>query len=193
MRFRQKSWAILVVVALAFTTAVSAAAKPDCDVDPTHRSCKTAVAGTECVVWSPSDPYAYAESGDFDLTVEDTGSVCIDVSEVVAGDWEVTIDVTEGSLRELLVIVRDSIAPGDTCASTSYKKNKIPDSPFTFTLPVNADNHVNACGIEFAEMVDNHYYAAAEEETPSPLSFVMFFQGSSDLVFTVEVDYPNPS
>jgi hypothetical protein len=94
-------------------------------------------------------------------------------------------------LRELLVIVRDSIAPGDTCASTSYKKNKIPDSPFTFTLPVNAVDYVNACGIEFAEMVDNRYYATAEEETPSPLSFLMFFQGSSDLDFTVYVDYPN--
>jgi hypothetical protein len=155
---------------------------------------KTAVAGTECVVWSPDDPYAYAESGDYGLTLGgDTDVVCIDVTEVVKGDWKVTVDVTRGSLEWLLVSVRDSVAPGDTCASTSYKKKKIPDSPFPFTLLVNAADTVNACGTDYAEMVDNDYYATAEEGTPSPLSFLMFFQGSSDLVFTVDVDYPNPS
>lgn len=115
--------------------------------------------------------------------------MCIDVSDVEAGDWEVTVDVTQGSLRELLVIVRDSVAPGDLCASTTYKKNNLPDSPFTFTLPVNAADTVNACGTELAELVGDQFYAEAEN-VDSPLAFLMVIRGSN-LVFDVDVDvYP---
>jgi hypothetical protein len=198
----RRSWAILIVVALAFTTAVSAgAAKPNCDDDPKHPSCGTVnedpMAGTECVLWSPDDPYTNLASKDFELTVTVENSrfsefVCIDVSDVAVGEWNVTVDVRQGSLRELQVIVRDSVAPGDDCARARYRKNKHPDSPFTFTLPVNAADDVNACGIEFAEMVGGVYYATHDTEVSSPLAFLMFVRGS-DLVFDVDVDYPNAS
>lgn len=150
------------------------------------------MAGTECVDAANPD-VAYPVSEDFGLTVGgETEYVCIDVSDVVAGDWDVTVDVKKGSLRELLVIVRDSVAPGDACAAIKYRKKTLPDSPFTFALPVNAADYVNSCGTGYAEMVGDDYYDTVQPGIPSPLAFMMFIKGGdSTTEIEVHVDYPN--
>ena len=150
------------------------------------------MAGTECVDAANPD-VAYPVSEDFGLTVGgETEYVCIDVSDVVAGDWDVTVDVKKGSLRELLVIVRDSVAPGDACAAIKYRKKTLPDSPFTFALPVNVADYVNACGTGYAEMVGDDYYATVKQNIQSPLVLQMFMWGvDSTTELKVDVDYPN--
>lgn len=186
---------LLVILGLLMAFPAGAAAeKPPAPPGPPGGD-NGPMAGTECVDTANPD-LAYQVSDDFVLTAGgEIEYVCIDVSDVIAGDWDVTVDVT-GSLRELLVVVRDSVAPGDACAVAHYRRNTLPDSPFPFTLPftlpVNAADRVNSCGIGWAEMVGDDYYATAEPDIPSPLAFMMFIKGGdSTTKLDVRVDYPN--
>lgn len=121
------------------------------------------------------------ERGDFYFTLTG-GSVnaCIDVSDVEAGDWEIDVEVAEGTLRNLYMKPFDSWAPGDFCGDEwKYRKNVGLGSPIV--LEGISGDYVNACGVEYGEVVDGVYYGTAEPNIPSPLAFMVYTRGSSDL------------
>lgn len=196
----RRFWTILIVVSLSLATALSAGARVDCEERPLHPQCVPRGPdpgdprpGTACVPSEEANRFAASENFVFTVDATTVGatdvSACVDVSDVVAGDWTVGVAVVQGTLRELLVLVRDSFAPGDLCEGIRYRKNTMPDSAFSFVLGVEVASVVNACGTEFAEMVDGEY---VKEQTgaPDPLAFLVFLWGSKDLRVHFDVDIP---
>ena len=121
-------------------------------------------------------------------------SACVDVSDVNPGPWDVTVNVEKGTLKSLLVILRDSVSPGDVCGEPINLRGNIsaPES-FTlegFTLEGAAGDYVNACGVGWAEWVDGVYYDTVEPTLQSPLALLVFTRGSADLELTLDVDLP---
>ncbi len=184
--------ALLLAVVMLLALAAPAAAKPpNCEETPWHPACggandEPAPAGTACSVLTDghiaavSDDFGFILTGDF---------ACIDVSNVSpTGAWYITYDVTAGTLRELLVLVRDSFSPGDIC---NYGMRLRHVTSGSFTLEPNAADYVNSCGIEFAEMIGDTYHGEANENVQSPLAFLVFARGTKDLSVNIKVDYPN--
>ena len=177
--------------------AVPAGAKPGKGPD------KAPLAGTTCAGRvSPNLPTA--DGFPIDLAGKEAGA-CVDVSNVTPGEWvdssgeplpwEVTVTVTNGTLKSLLVILRDSVAPGDACGVPDYFRGNITGSEtdpatLTLTLPGADGDYVNACGVEWAEKVEGEYYDDIDTTVDSPLAFLVFARGSRDLAMTLDVDLP---
>jgi hypothetical protein len=186
---------VLVVMTLLALAAPAAAKPPNCDETPGHPACggandEPAMAGHECVGYA-TDAYTAAEgSGHFDFDLGgDYYSACVDVSNVLpTGTWDITYNVTAGTLRELLVLVRDSFSPGDLC---NYGMRLRRVTSGSFKLEPNAADHVNSCGTEWAEMIGDTYYGEALPGVRSPLAFLVFARGTEDLEVSFTVDYPN--
>jgi hypothetical protein len=183
----------LIMATISAPAAPAAAKPPNCDETPWHPACggandEPAMAGHECVGYV-TDAYTAAEDSghfEFDLGGE-YYDACIDVSNVdPEGHWTITYNVTAGTLRELLVLVRDSFSPGDIC---NYGLRFRHVSSGSFTLEPNAADDVNSCGTNFAEMIGSGYYPDFEA-IRSPLAFLVFTRGTKDLVVNFTVDYP---
>jgi hypothetical protein len=169
------------------------AAKPDidCDEKPNHPTCvddaPDSLAGTTCAAlgrWG--DPV----TGEFIITLgnvgELNGSECVDVM-AAKGPWEVEIEIESGTVRSLMLVPRDSIAPGDSCGGVHIRK---PAETFTVTLPGADGAYVNSCGLDFGEWANGLYYDTVETGIPSPLAFQMDMSGSKDAVVTLTVTVP---
>lgn len=187
----------LVLIVLAMLAAPATAKPPNCQEDPSHPSCgdssdKPVLAGTECVesVRLSDTTFVGAFDADFSFTMDaPNDSACIDVSKVATGTWMVGFDVTAGSLRALLVVVRDSVAPGDGCYVSDWIRKPGPSGSIEFNI--GATDFVNACGSEFAESVAGITYETVEPDIQSPLVLQIFTSGKNQVVdFTV--DYPTP-
>ena len=200
----KRFWIVLMAVAMALVMAVPVnAAKPNCDVDDTHPSCKSdepPLAGFTCKAKSFGEAYVAEEFLDFDIPLSRvTSSACIDVWPEFEGPWFVTVTVNSGVLRQLTVIPRDSHGPGDSCGGLGFNKKPpsffqlppdptlYPDSPYGETIPL---PYVNACGTDFAEWVGDVYYDTADETVPSPFALLVFVGGSKNLDVTLSVDLP---
>ena len=147
---------LVVVMALPLALMATAAAKkPDCSLDPTHPSCgedpsdDVPMGGTVC------DPAEYpngingVQTNDFTFTLEvasDSTFACVDVLSA-AGEWKFT--VTASRARSLLLVGRDSIAPGDACDALSFRRDAIPGS-HSLVMPAAT---INACGTGYSEWV----------------------------------------
>ncbi|MBT8213049.1 MAG: hypothetical protein KJN71_07870 [Acidimicrobiia bacterium] len=91
-----------------------------------------------------------------------------------------------------MVILRDSVAPGDACGEPVYIQDNIP-APATLTdrtLQGAPGSYVNACGVEWAEWVDGAYYDSVDDTVDSPLAFLVFTRGSRDLAVSLDVNLP---
>ena len=121
-----------------------------------------------------------------------SAEACVDVSDVNPGAWDVTVNVEEGTLKSLLVVLRDSVSPGDACGEPIYLRNISAPSTFKLegALEGAAGDYVNACGVEWAEWVDGVYYDTVEPKLDSPLALLVFSRGSADLELTLDVDLP---
>lgn len=192
---------VLMVITLLALAAPATAKPPNCDdPDSSHPACgggndEPAMAGHECVGYA-TDAYTAAEGSghfEFDLGV-DYNSACVDVSNVLpTGTWDITYNVTAGTLRELVVLVRDSFSPGDLCnygiSNSGMRLRRVPSG--SFKLEPNAADSVNSCGTEWAEMIGDTYYGDAPPGVQSPLAFLVFARGTEDLEASFTVDYPN--
>ncbi len=185
---------ILAILMLLAIAAPAAAKPPNCDANPDHPACggggdEPAQAGTTCAEFAGDGYLINAFNSDFDFTLTAAlDDACIDVSKVDAnGTWTIDFKVTAGSLRELIVSVRDSAAPGDGCDEARLRPS---DSMGTIILNPNAADTVNACGTEYGEMVNGEYFYQATDDK-SPLAFIVWTRGSKDLVVDLTVDYPN--
>ena len=188
---------MLAVLMLLAVAAPATARPPNCD-DPSsqHPSCggggdEPALAGTTCVEFAGEGYLIDAVSTDFDFGFTPAAAMddaCIDVSKVDAnGAWKIDFKVTAGSLRELIVSVRDSAAPGDGCDEARVRPS---EAMGTIFLSPNAADTINACGTEYGEMVNGEYFGQATDGK-SPLAFIVWTRGSKDLEVNFTVDYPN--
>ena len=179
--------AIATIVALAVPAAAGKGGKPD-------KPSKDPLAGTTCIKAGYANLPA---TSDFTIDLPEPvkrAEACVDVSDVIPGPWTVTVEVTNGTLRSLLVILRDSVAPGDACGAPFYHQGNIQanteEATFDFTLPGAPGSFVNACGEEWAEEIDGYdYYDKDDTTVESPLAFLVFAQGR-DLAMTLDVDLP---
>lgn len=200
--------AVLLVVAMGIVIATPVgAAKPDCDDRPSHPSCQDdePLAGTTCAAlgrWLGEPVTGDSDIGTEDFNVPLSGksdSACIDVM-AIEGSWTVHIDIGRGTVRSLLLVPRDSIAPGDSCGGFSFRR----DIPETVVLPgpahpsdIDDDGmiegaYVNSCGVEFGEWVGDKNYSEVKEDIESPLAFQVSMTGSSDAEVTLRVYLPVP-
>lgn len=162
----KRLWITLVASAIAIAAAMPASAKPpNCDVDPSHPSCKPAddepLAGYTCGIGNPG---ARLVNDDFvvELGGRDTGLSgyeCVDVLSTVGGRWNIT--VTGAGARSLLLVPRDSDSPGDSCGGVIFRRAANIYTSFTLPLDIPEETRteipvatVNACGTQFAEWVD---------------------------------------
>jgi len=128
-------------------------------------------------------------SDDFPIPEQKTGFYCVDVSDVEPGLWNVDINVKEGRLRSLILQVRDSIAPGDLCEDVRYRRVLAP-SILHAVLDVPGGDWVNACGIEYAENINGTDYRWEDTGTRHPLAFMVWAEGSKDLLIEFWVNIP---
>ena len=109
--------------------------------------------------------------------------MCIDVLHGAPGIWMVSVVGNAGTttLNRILLVPRDSIAPGDSCGGVDLRRVAL---PLQQQLPHPDDTrdeipngYVNACGIAFGEMVDIDGDGDLEEvgtvmpDLPHPLAF----------------------
>ena len=188
---------ILAVLMLLAVAAPATAKPPNCDDNPSHPSCgdpgeEEVPAGTECMesIKLGDDMLADATDTDFDFSVDaQTPNACIDVSKVAAsGTWTINFEVVSGSLRELIVSVRDSVAGGDLCAEARLRRPS--DQSGNIALHPDAADFVNACGTQYGEIVDGTTYNTVEPGIQSPLAFLVWARGK-DLVIEFSVNFPN--
>jgi len=157
----RRSLVILIAIALAFTTALAAGAGPNCDKVPDHPKCagnsggdETPLSGTICDPSDYSEELSGVQTDDFSFTLSGKrDDACIDVISV-EGPWQVTI--TGGGARQLGIIPRDSVAPGDSCGGYILRVGDIyTNNPLTLgyhgVIPTAT---INACGVDFGEWVD---------------------------------------
>ena len=124
----KRIWILLVVVALGVALAAPAsAAKPNCELDPGHPSCKPAdedppadgPVGMTCVEADAAlRNIAHVEptwTGDnsFRLELNNKERACVDVMSA-EGVWTIDV-VTLGSASAVGLAIGDSVNPGDTC------------------------------------------------------------------------------
>jgi hypothetical protein len=196
---------LILLVVLGLLTAFPAAAladKPDCSIpDSTHPSCGDGepdgeYVGTECTESTKlgDDMLVDATDTDFLLTVDAINpNACIDVSKVAAsGTWSIEFNVVSGTLRELIVSVRDSVAGGDLCDEARLRRPI--ERSGRISLQPNAADFVNACGTQYGEIVPDGTtyttYTTVEPGIQSPLAFLVWARGK-DLEINFWVDYPN--
>jgi len=179
-------------MAMALVIASPAGAgKPvvDCNEKPNHPTCPgEPLAGTTCAALGR---WGKPVTGEFVITLGNldnmNSSECVDVM-AATGAWEVDIDIVGGHVRSLMLVPRDSIAPGDSCGGVRALR---PESG-TITLPGTDGAYVNTCGITFAELVDGYELpiTTVETEIASPLAFQMDMAGSKDAVVILTVTVP---
>ncbi len=183
------SVALIVLLALAVPVG---AAKPDKPGPPGDSGNDPVLAGTTCADMNDDGYFkGVDDSGSFGLPLTTAQSrACFDVSNVSEiGNWTIGYNVTAGSLRELIVSVRDSAAPGDLCDETRLR-NAVSGQ---ITLTPNARDYANACGITYAEWVGDSLIELADETVDSPLAFLIWARGTKDLNVTFTIGYPtNP-
>jgi hypothetical protein len=205
---------LVVALGLMATAGTAAAGKPDCDENPDHPSCKedpsdeTPTGGTMCDPADYPDGIDGVQTGDFSLTLDgDSTYACIDVL-AAAGPWEVTVTVTGSRARSLLLVGRDSVAPGDACDVLDLRRDDI-HAGGTLVMPAAT---INACGVEWAEWVsietpgldpdpypDGHCVdfddagrclVADMVDVTHPLVFQANMSGFRDATATIHVDLP---
>jgi hypothetical protein len=143
---------LTVVLALPMALMATAGAKPpSCPGD--HPSCKEdpsdeiPIGGTMCDPADYPDGIDGVQTGHFSFTLEgDSTYACIDVL-AAAGPWEVT--VTASRARSLLLVGRDSVAPGDACDVLDLRRDDV-HAGGTLVMPAAT---INACGVGWAEWV----------------------------------------
>jgi hypothetical protein len=146
---------LMVVLVVALGLAVPAMGKVDCDQRPDHPQCGTGedppthdlpAGGTVCDPANYPDDIVINEDG-FTFTLRpDDPWACIDVV-AAAGEWDIT--VTGSRARSLLLVGRDSIAPGDACDALSFRRDAIYGS-HSLAMPAAT---INACGTGYPEWV----------------------------------------
>ena len=185
-------WLVLAALSMVCATALPAGATPPtCEENPEHPRCDAPVddepmAGTTCNAIGEWGEPVSATSDTFPITL--TEGACIDVI-ATEGDWTVDIETSDGT-RWLSLVIRDSVAPGDTCEGVMYRRD-IP-SQVTLDGPDNsgiAGAWVNSCGTEWAEWVGDDYYADEDQSVLSPLVFQVFMDGKDPRV-TLHVTLP---
>jgi hypothetical protein len=197
----KRPWLLVLVVGMIMALAAPvAAAPPDCSEKPDHPSCPLPDdldGGTVCDTEAP-------KTGDFDITLGGgkthyPDGACVDVLSD-EGPWYVTVDVQQGSVRELRLFLRDSVGPGDGCfegGSCGLVLRDLPTDPIHLAPSMNVDDagsmpgaYVNACGTVFAEVHDGVSYDAVRDDIPSPLAFMPSIRASRDAVVVLRVSPP---
>ena len=167
-------WIMLLAVSLALVIALPAgAAKPDCNIDPSHSSCKVdeprvglTCAEAETAGWDHVDPewgtWDLDGDGEFEagfrVVLNRHEGACVDV-ESAAGDW--WMDVQVGSAREVYLSVQDSVAPGDWCWGYGHGNPEAlvtEDVTLSIGLPAST---ADICGDNFADGDDQLAFNAA--------------------------------
>ena len=162
---------VLVILALPVATAAAAVGKKPPTPPPTTTTTTTAPSPTLFGTTCASDPgyeaalasHHYTPIGDgFSFTLSGkSDSLCLDVLHGTPGIWMVSIVGNAGTttLSRILLVPRDSIAPGDSCGGVDLRRVALPlqqqlPHPDDTRFDVIANGYVNACGTAFGEMVD---------------------------------------
>jgi hypothetical protein len=197
---------VVLALALSFVLALAVlpaeAGKPD---KPGKPAPSGPDGGTTCAALSDDNHFRMEATGDFTIELgpgTDNGNVaCIDVSPQFEGPWSVTWSINEGeTIRSLGLVPRDSFSPGDSCGGLLFRKNlpsepiRLPPDPVLYPTSPYGDSiplpYVNACGTDFAELVDGVSYDYPDEEVASPLVLYVGVSGSKGLRVTLHVDLP---
>jgi hypothetical protein len=208
---------VLLVMAMGLVIASPVgAAKPDCNDDPSHPSCKDepvddqggGITCAEHATWKGQENLITDVEDHYDhFDVELSGKnvrACIDVMSD-EGVWTVDIELLAGAVRSIGLIPRDSVAPGDSCGGVILSR---PDLPLSIDLPqvpppdydgpnpdIDGDGmiegaYVNSCGVDFEELIDGTTYATVNDQIPSPLAFQASMAGSRDAHVILHVHVP---
>ena len=154
--------------------------------------------GVTCVSPEQWEQPPYIDNGSFTVTV--TKGACVDLVWNHEGMWDVEVVDLEGSVSELLFVVRDS-TPGDNCGEGKRIRGKDLVGVVTSIGPVPA-SMVNACGTEWSEILiedvvlDDGTLLHGGDETfleidqPHPLAFQAAIVAGKGSV-TLEVRLPS--
>lgn len=202
---RRTHLGVMLALALSFVLALAVlpaeAGKPD---KPGKPEPSGPDGGTTCAL-SDDNYFKMEATGDFTIELgPGTGNgnvACIDVSPEFEGPWFVAWSINEDeTIRSLGLIPRDSFSPGDSCGGLLFKNNvpsesiRLPPDPVLYPTSPYGDSiplpYVNACGTDFAELVDGVSYDDADVEVASPLVLYVAVSGSKDLIVTLNVDLP---
>jgi hypothetical protein len=188
---------VLVILALPVATAAAAVGKKPPTPPPTTTTTTTAPSptlfGTTCAsdlgyeAALASHHYTLTENG-FSFTLSGKNdALCIDVLHGTPGIWMVSIVGNAGTttLSRILLVPRDSIAPGDSCGGVDLRRVALPlqqqlPHPDDTRFDVIANGYVNACGTAFGELVDIDGDEILEEvgtvmpDSPHPLAFQVY-------------------
>ena len=188
---------------ITFALAVPAHAGVDCAEKPNHPACDSEplTAGTVCGTTPPETGVFEVMLGGRHTEYTYPPGMCIDVLSA-AGEWTVSVEVLAGTLRELNLYLRDSFAPGDGCfegGSCGLALRDISSEPGVITeieLGHMPDAHVNACGLQYGELVEVDaelvYFDTVEPSIESPLAFMPSMRASNDAVVKLSVHMPSP-
>lgn len=194
---------LALAAALTFAFAVPAHAGVDCEKKPNHPICadEPLTAGTVCGTTPSATGVFEVMLGGRHTEYAYPPGMCIDVLSG-AGEWTVQVEVLAGTLRELNLYLRDSLAPGDGCfegGSCGLALRDISSEPGVITaiqLGYMPDAHVNACGTQYGELVeiDGEFvsYDTVEPSIESPLAFMPSMRASNDAVVKLTVHTPSP-
>jgi len=207
---------VLAVLAIPLATATAALGKKPPTPPPTTATTTTApgptLFGTTCAAADEdyaatlaSHNYTLTGSG-FSFTLSGkTDGLCVDVSPANAGVWQVQVVGNGGAttLNRILMVPRDSIGPGDSCGGVDLRRVALPlqqqlphPDDTRFEIP---SGYVNACGLQFGELVDLDLDPGTPEvavgyviaDLPHPLAFqVMMAAAGASSSVTVTVALP---
>lgn len=148
---------------------------------------KPPLGGTTCAEYSDA---AFESDGDINglPLAGRIDEACVDVSDVNPGPWDVTVTVTEGTLRSLQVVLRDSVAPGDACSEPiHYRDNTAAPATLTFTLEGAAGDHVRRVA---KSGPSGWMVPTTTAPSRARLALLVYIQGSRSLAMTLNADLP---
>jgi len=210
MRILREAGILLVIVAAVLATAVGAlGAKPEHPVKPPTTTTtvpeEPTLGGYTCAEYYEGEYDAMLAEhevafGDNTIEFRLSGKkdfVCLDVNWDTGGTWEVDAIGNEGTTQigRLLLVPRDSYAPGDECARVDLRNVTL---PLVQQLPHPDDpdhelilaSTVNACGTQFGEWIDGVLVTTATGDSHPLAFFAQLIAGGSGASVVVTVTLP---
>lgn len=182
--------AVVMAIPLATTvTAVGAKGKP-APSQGGGRTCAENYGEAEYAAMLATHQVQFTSSGFTFVLNGKADQVCLDVLHGTAGVWEVQVDGNGGTvqLNRILIVPRDSYAPGDSCGGVDLRQVTLPlNQQLPLVIPAGT---VNACGTQYGEWINGNLEMTATGE-PHPLAFFARMEAkASTASVTVAVTLP---
>lgn len=198
MKTIQRALLLATMFALVLLVVPAAGAKKPLPAEP--------VPGHSCADYYGEDYQHGLQTRDFEVRLggratDYPATACIDVM-AEEGEWQVTVEIVKGTVRDLLVAPQDSFSPGDSCGGVGIRK-VAPDTVVVLPGPDHPNDldgdgmieaaYVNSCGTRFAETIDGGAYGSVDSGTPDPLALRIGMSASRDAEVILHVDLPPTS